>query len=125
MRLEEKDINFLSDKLSEIFKEKIEVADKSITRGEERARSFYDAFVLINSVAKEELDTSIDFEEDDKIRDLEDSINWTTDAFSIAIAERLGIDSTRDDYFNIFYDAIKNNYGFDWMMEKLKYEGVV
>lgn len=88
----------------------------------DRAENFYNALKVSREVLNGEIEDIFTL---DDVDELEVSINWNTDATAMAIADCLGIDHTRDDYFNIFYDAITKGYGFEWMIEKLKKEEVV
>ena len=138
----------LSEIFSKIFNEPIKFVNRTTyeekelvdndfpsQRKRDRAENFYNALVsnlivMNNEVqarndALPHLDGYDEVEFQEEIATLQDSINWTTDAYSIAIADCLGIDPARDDYFNIFYDAITKGYGFEWMVEKLKKEEVL
>lgn len=141
-------LELLSETFSEIFDEPIKFVNRNIYEAKDlvdrdflsqkklgRAESFYNALISALIVMKNEvqacndaiphLDGYDEIELQEEIATLQDSINWATDAFTMAIADCLDIDHTRDDYFNIFYDAITKDYGFTWMIEKLKKEEVI
>lgn len=141
-------LTLLSETFSKIFNEPIKFIERTIDVAKDlvdndfpsqkrlnRAESFYNALKVGREFMGSEIELNQDIlhhlavgQEDEVIEEteeLQNSINWNTDATAIAIADCLGIDHTRDDYFNIFYDAITKRYGFDWMIEKLKKEGVV
>ena len=141
-------LTLLSETFSKIFNEPIKFVNRNLYEAKDlvdndflsqkkldRAESFYNALISTLIVMKTEIEACNDIlyhlrecEMADTIKErieLQDSINWTTDAYAITIADCLGIEHTRDDYFNIFYDAITKGYGFTWMIEKLKKEEVV